>query len=333
MAQEETFQPKTFKLSAQALSEKDRDMGFGEKVASETRDRLLNRDGSFNVERTGLKLTSLLNPYHFLLTMTWKMFLGQTLLIYFLSNVFFGLLYSMLGAEALVDTSSTPMENVFLRSFFFSVQTFATIGYGTIHPVGVVANLIVTVESYYSMIMTALVTGIVFARFARPTARILFSEMAVVAPFQDKTAFMVRLVNSRNNQLIEVEAKIMFSRLVNENGRAVRRFDMLDLERERVSFLPLAWTIVHPIDENSPMFGLTEKDLQESNAEYAILVSAMDETYAQIVHQRTSYKPYELKFGHKFADIYNKVESGEKISIDVRKLSHIEKVERDKVES
>ncbi len=327
MTREENLQSESFNVPiAELMSEKDLDMGFGEKVARDSRDRLLNRDGSFNVERTGLKLTSLLNPYHFLLTMSWKMFIGQTLLIYFSSNVLFGLLYSMLGAEALVDTSSTPMDNIFLRGFFFSVQTFATIGYGTIHPVGVIPNLLVTIESYYSMIMTALVTGIVFARFARPTARILFSETAVVAPYLGKTAFMVRLVNSRNNQLIEVEAKIMFSRLVNENGRIVRRFDLLDLERERVQFLPLSWTIVHPIDENSPMHGLTARDLEESNAEYAVLISAMDETYAQIVHQRTSYKPHELKFGHKFADLYNKVESGEKISIDVRKLSQIEKV-------
>lgn len=327
MTREENLQSESFKLPlAEMKSEKDRDMGFGERVASETRDRLINRDGSFNVERTGLKLTSLLNPYHVLLTMTWKMFIGQTLLIYFLSNILFGFLYSMLGAAALVDTSSTPIENIFLRGFFFSVQTFATIGYGTIHPVGVVANLLVTVESYYSMIMTALVTGIVFARFARPTARILFSDFAVVAPYQDKTAFMVRIVNSRNNQLIEVDAKIMFSRLVNENGRVVRRFDLLDLERERVSFLPLSWTIVHPIDEKSPLFGLTAEDAKKTNVEFAILISAMDETYAQIVHQRTSYKPHELKFGHKFADIYNKVESGEKISINVRKLSKIEKV-------
>lgn len=326
MAKEEVFQSQTFRLPPQALSEKDRDMGFGEKVARESRERLLNRDGSFNVERTGLKLFSLLNPYHFLLTMTWKMFIGQTLLVYFLSNVLFGLFYALLGETALVDTSSTPMENIFLRGFFFSVQTFATIGYGTIHPVGIVPNLLVTIESYYSMIMTALVTGIVFARFARPTARILFSDFAVIAPFQDKTAFMVRLVNARNNQMVEVEARIMFSRLVNENGRVVRRFDSLELEREKVVFLPLAWTLVHPINENSPLFGLTKEDFEQSNAEFAILLSAMDETYAQVVHTRTSYKPNEIKCGYKFANIYNETEAGEKISIDVRKLSKIEKI-------
>jgi inward rectifier potassium channel len=306
--------------------EQDRDLGFGEKVSRESRERLLNRDGSFNVERTGMKIFSLLNPYHFLLTMSWKMFIAQTLLVYFLSNVVFGFFYGILGAESLVDTSSTPTENLFLRGFFFSVQTFATIGYGTIHPVGFIPNLLVTIESYYSMIMTALVTGIVFARFARPTAKILFSDHALIAPYQDKTAFMLRLVNSRNNQMLEVEAKIMFSRLVEENGKKIRRFDMLDLERDRVNFLPLAWTVVHPIDENSPIFGLTEKDLHETDAEFAILLSGMDETYAQIVHTRTSYKPDEIKHGYKFANIYNEVESGEKISINVRKLSKIEKI-------
>ncbi|NJM53632.1 MAG: hypothetical protein HC846_09730 [Blastocatellia bacterium] len=235
--------------------EQDKDLGFGEKVSRESRKRLLNRDGSFNVERTGLKLTSLLNPYHILLTISWRAFIGWTLLVYFLSNVVFGFFYGILGAESLVDTSSTPTENLYLRGFFFSVQTFATIGYGTIHPVGIIPNLLVTIESYYSMIMTALVTGIVFARFARPTAKILFSDHAIITPYQDKTAFMLRLVNSRNNQLIEVEAKIMFSRLIDEEGKKNRRFEMLELERERVSFLPLAWTIVHPIDEKVRCLG------------------------------------------------------------------------------
>jgi inward rectifier potassium channel len=309
------------------MSEQDKDLGFGEKISSESRERLLNRDGSFNVERTGLKLTSWLNPYHFLLTISWRSFIGLTLLIYFLSNIVFGFCYAVLGAEALMDTSSTPTDNLFLRGFFFSVQTFATIGYGTIHPVGIIPNLVVTIESYYSMIMTALVTGIVFARFARPTARILFSETAVIAPYQDKTGFMIRLVNSRNNQLIEVEAKIMYSRLVEEDGKKKRRFEMLELERKKVSFLPLAWTIVHPIDETSPIFGLTETEFKNTDAEFAILLSAMDETYSQIVHTRTSYKPHEIKHGFKFTDMYNPTESGERISIDVRKLSKIERIE------
>jgi len=310
---------------AATLRERDSDLGFGDKVARESRERLMNPDGSFNVERTGFSYLSSLNFYHSSLTISWFNFLGIVLILYFASNVTFGLLYMLCGATALVDTSSIPFENLFLRSFFFSVQTFATIGYGTIHPVGFLPNLLVTIESYYSLLTNALITGLVFARFARPTARIIFSDNAIIAPFQDKTAFMFRLVNGRNNQLIELEAKVTLSRSVEENGRIVRKFDLLELERQNVFFLPLAWTVVHPIDENSPMFGMTEKDFEKADAEILILLSGTDETFAQRVHTRTSYKPDQIKYGYKFANLYNQVEAGEKISIDIRKLSKIEK--------
>lgn len=308
------------------MRESERDLGFGSVVSRESRERLLNQNGSFNVRRTGLNLLTSLNLYHTLISMTWRTFIALTLLLYFLSNVFFGLIYASFGAEALVDSSSAPTENLILRGFFFSVQTFATIGYGTIHPVGIVPNLVVTIESYYSMIATALITGIVFARFARPTARIIFSSRAVVAPYQDKTGLMFRLVNGRSNQLIEVEAKVMFARFVEENGRIVRRFDFLELERRRVAFLPLAWTVVHPIDENSPLYGMTFEDLQKTDTEILILLTATDETFASVVHTRSSYKPEEIKFGYKFANMYNKVEQGEPISIDIKRLSKVEKV-------
>jgi inward rectifier potassium channel len=321
MQEQNTFQMTT----AADLRDEDRDLGFGAKVATESRLRFLNRDGTFNVRRTGIRQLSTLNLYHFLLTMSWAQFLGLVLLLYFLSNIVFGLLYSSLGAEYLVDTSSQPTANIFLRGFFFSVQTFATIGYGTIHPVGIVPNLLVTIESYYSMIATALITGLVFARFSRPTAKIIFSETAVIAPYLNNSGFMFRLVNSRKNQLIEVRAQVLFSRFVEKDGTLTRTFDLLKLEREKVSFLPLAWTIVHPIDEQSPMFGLTEEDFETSDVEILVIISAMDETFAQTVHARSSYKSKEIKFGCKFANLYNEIEAGEPISIDIRKLSEIEK--------
>ena len=321
---EQTFNKE---FQSKTISENDkRDLGFGSVVSAQSRERLLNQDGSFNVKRTGLSYLTSLNLYHTLLTMKWKTFLGLMLLLYFLSNVFFGLLYASLGAESLVDSSSIPTENLFVRGFFFSVQTFATIGYGTIHPVGVIPNLLVTIESYYSLIANALITGVVFARFARPTARVHFSKVAVVAPYRGITGLMFRLVNARNNQLIEVGVKVMFARFVNENGKTVRRFDFLDLERETVAFFPLSWTIVHPIDENSPLYEMTAEDLKNSDAEILVLLTATDETFASVVHTRSSYKPEEVVFGSKFVSIYNKVENGETISINIKKLSAVEKV-------
>jgi inward rectifier potassium channel len=307
-----------------AAAEEERDLGFGAVVAEKSTQRMLNADGSFNVQRTGLSLVTSLNLYHTLLTISWTKFLSLVLVLYFLSNVVFGLLYSILGPKALMDISSTPTASLFIRGFFFSVQTFATIGYGTIHPVGIVPNLLVTVESYYSLIANALITGVVFARFARPTAKVIFSRMAVVAPYRGMTGLMFRLVNGRSNQLIELKAKVMFARFVNEGGKAVRKFSELELERNGVVFLPLTWTVVHPIDEDSPMYGMTDEDLRESDAEILILLTATDETFATVVHTRTSYKYNEIKFGHKFVTIYNKTGPGDPISIDIRRLSETE---------
>jgi len=306
------------------LTAEDRDLGLGAIVAGQSKQRFLNPDGTFNVERTGLSIITTLNLYHTLLSMSWTVFLSLVLLLYFLSNIVFAAMYSTLGPEALVDTSSTPTESLFVRGFFFSVQTFATIGYGTIHPVGIVPNLLVTVESYYSLIANALITGVVFARFARPTAKVLFSKTAVVAPYRGITGLMFRLVNGRKNQLMEVEAQVMLARFVHENGKTTRKFDLLELERRSVAFLPLSWTVVHPIDEDSPMYGLTDQDLQDGDAEVLIVLTATDETFAAIVHSRTSYKYNEIKFGHKFVSIYNPNEPGEPISIDIRRLSETE---------
>jgi inward rectifier potassium channel len=304
----------------------ERDLGFGSVVTDQSGQRLLNQDGTFNVERTGLGRFTSLNLYHTLLGMSWRVFLGLVLLLYFLSNIVFGALYAAIGPDAIVDTSSSPTENIFIRAFFFSVQTFATIGYGTIHPVGVIPNLLVTIESYYSLIANALITGVVFARFAKPTAKVRFSDVAVVAPYRDIEGLMFRLVNGRSSQLLEVGAQVLFARFVSENGKAVRRFDILELERRKVAIFPLSWTIVHPIDEDSPLYGLTANDLRRTDAEILVLLTATDETFAAVVHTRSSYKTDEIRFGHKFVSIYNDMRNGEPISIDIRKLSEIESV-------
>jgi inward rectifier potassium channel len=304
----------------------ERDLGLGSVVTNESGSRFLNRNGTFNVQRTGIREYSSINLYHWLLTMNWRKFMAITVVLFFGLNVLFAITYMLCGSSALADTSIEPMNNYFFRAFFFSVQTFATIGYGTLHPNGLAANFLVTVESLVGILYQALVTGMLFARFSRPTARVKLSDIAVIAPYKEITGFMFRLVNERVNQLIELEMKIAFARFVDENGMKVRRFDALELERDKVSFFPLSWTVVHPIDENSPLFGLTEQDLINGDAEFLILLTANDETFAQTVHTRSSYKSSEIMWNAKFVSIYNKVEAGEPISIDVRKLSEIEKV-------
>ncbi|HSU15531.1 ion channel [Longimicrobium sp.] len=298
-----------------ALKREDyKDLGFGSVMATEG-GRLLNRDGSFNVERFGLKPFESLSVYHSLLTVTWPRFLGMVAAVYVASNAIFGLLYFLCGPRALTGSDGLGMGERYLTAFFFSVHTLATIGYGNVAPNGLVANLLVTMESLVGLLAFALATGVVFARFARPVGFIIFSRNALIAPYRGYGAFMFRIVNGRSNQLIEVNAKVSVS--LGRDGE--RRFHDLPLEREKVVLFPLSWTIVHPIDETSPLWGLSEQDLRDLDAEFFVVLEAIDETFAQQVHSRTSYKPAEIVWGARFADVFVR-RDGHALGIDLSKL-------------
>lgn len=297
-----------------------KDLGFGSVVGGANERRLIERDGQFTARREGFSPLSYLNGYHAMLTMSWPRFLGILALVYLGLNAVFAVLYLLCGPDALAGLGSERMGGVFLRAFFFSIETFATIGYGAVYPVGAAANWLVTIQSIISILAIALLTGLVFARFARPTAALMFSEVAVVAPYQGRTGFMFRITNARSNQLMELEAKVLFTHL---DGMG-RRYTQLKLERTKVVFFPLSWTIVHPIDEDSPLWGMTHDDIVENEAEFLILMSGIDETFAQVVHARSSYKPEEIAFGRKFANMYNPIGADGTISIDIRRLSEVE---------
>jgi inward rectifier potassium channel len=304
-----------------------RDLGFGSVVAGESRQRLLNRDGSFNVSRDGLSFWTSLSLYHLLLTMSWTKFLSLMTLFYLVGNTVFAFAYMLCGPGALSEPPGETYSNYFLRAFFFSVDTFATVGYGNISPVGVAANLIVTVEALFGLLAVAIVTGVIFARFARPTAKILFSDQAIIAPYKGITAFEFRLTNARRSQIIELAAQVLFARFEENDGKTIRRFYPLTLERDKVTFLPLSWTIVHPVDKQSPLDGLTPDDLNRTNAEFLILLTGIDETFSQTVHARSSYTADEVVWNARFKDIYNRATDSETLTIDVRRLHLFERVE------
>ncbi len=309
--------------------EEIRDLGFGAVVARESRQRLLNRDGSFNVQRKGLRLGTSLSLYHTLLTTTWTRFMALIVVSYLLLNGLFALAFVLCGPGALVGAqpgAGGAETAAFARAFFFSVETFSTIGYGNIGPAGLAANLVVTVEALVGLLWLALATGLLFARFSRPTARILFSRTAVIAPYRGIRAFEFRIANARSSQLTEVQATLMFTRFEEDGGRQVRRFHLLPLERSSVTFFPLSWTIVHPIDDASPLNGLTRDDMRRSDAEFLVLLSGVEETFAQRVHARSSYRWDEVAWGAKFSDILHHPMGTEPITIDVSRLDGIEPV-------
>ena len=277
--------------------ELDKDLGLGSRVAQQSTVRFLNRDGSFNVRRTGVPRFRSQNIYHTLLTMSWTQFQLVVVGYYLVANVLFAAAYLLCGPGALHGSEAATFSERMGESFFFSVQTLATIGYGRLSPNGLAANILVSVEALAGLMGFAIITGLLFSRFSRPTAKILYSKNALIAPYRDATAFEFRIVNQRSNQLIDMQATVVLSRMEDENGARIRRFYPLALEREKVMFLPLHWVIVHPIDQASPLSGVTEEQLIASDAEFLILLTATDETFSQIVHSRSSYKHQEIVSG------------------------------------
>ena len=297
--------------------ETSQDLGFGRVVASESALRLLNRDGSFNVERSGLGYWASWSAYHALLTMPWSRFLAWLGLVYAGFNAVFALGFLALGPSALDAPEGDPAG--FWRAFFFSVQTFATIGYGRITAAGWQANALVAVEAFVGIVAAALTTGLVFARFARPTAALRFSRNALVGPFPGGRALMFRVVNTRRTEIIEVDALAILALFEVEGDRRVRRFYPLPLERPHVVFFPLAWTVVHPITADTPLGRLTAAELLEGDAEILVLLKGIDDVAAHQVHARTSYHAADLVWDARFSDIFVRGRDG-RLGVDVSRL-------------
>ena len=302
----------------------EKDLGFGSRVLQGSRARFLNRDGSFNVVRENQSFLRSLNLYHEMLNAPLWVFYAVILSTYVLVNLLFAVAYLLCGAGALHGSVAVTPGQRFLEAFFFSVQTLATIGYGRLSPDGSAANSLVAVEALVGLLGVAFATGLSFARFSRPLAHILYSRQAVVAPYRGGTGFMFRVINERRNQLIEVTARVTLSRMVEEGGRRLRKFEPLLLERTTVLFFPLHWTLVHPIDERSPLHGATAESLREAEAEFLVLLTGTDETFSQTVHSRSSYLAEEVVVGARFKDIF--VEAGDgRPHIDMRRFHELER--------
>jgi len=307
---------------------RDRDLGFGSVISRDSKQRLLNRDGSFNVVREGLGMLETIAPYQNLLTISWLWLIALITALYLAINVVFAVLFLACGPGALAGPGAHMLGGRFSQAFFFSIQTFATIGYGQIGPNGFAANILVTVEALIGLMYQALATGLLFARFARPTAAIMFSKNAIVAPYAGIQSLQFRIANRRrHNEIIQLEAQVLYTAFeTDREGRLVRRYRLLPLERNSVTFFPLSWTIVHPIDEASPLAGRTREDMERDQAEILVLLTGVDETYEQTVHARTSYRADEIIWNARFKSVFRGASTSEVLSIDVSRLHDIERV-------
>jgi len=249
--------------------------------------------------------------YHLFLTVSWPRFLALIALVYIAANALFALAY-LAGGNCLENAR----PGSFLDAFFFSVQTVATIGYGIVYPRTLYANVIVTIEVLVGLLGFAIVTGLMFAKFSRPTARVLFSRVAVVAPFNGIATLMFRAANERRNQILEAQMRMNLVRNeVTTEGQSMRRFYDLKLVRSRTSIFSITWTVMHTIDETSPLYGATTDSLVKVEAEIVITFTGIDETVSQAIHARHSFSAQKILWNMRFVDILSRTPDG-KVSID-----------------
>ncbi len=265
--------------------------------------RVINKDGTFNVHRRGTTWHDI-HPYLHLINMRWPVFLSVLFFAYLVMNTFFAVAYYLIGTDQLEGAAASTASGRFLNAFFFSAHTLTTVGYGSIAPRTPAANAVAALEALVGVLGFAVATGLLYGRVSRPSARIGFSERMVIAPYQEGSALEFRVVNRRPNSLMELEVRLMLMTVVKNGGEAKRKYEILSVERDRVLFLPLTWTVVHPIDQESPLWGKTAEELERLQAEVMILIKAYDDTFSQTVLARYSYRHDEIEWGRRFAPAF-----------------------------
>ena len=283
--------------------------------------RSINKDGSFNVSRRGGNWRNI-HPYLHLLNMGWPKFLAVVIVTYLALNLTFAAIYFSLGPAALAGGDSPTESGRFLNAFFFSAHTLTTVGYGNISPASVGANVVSSLEALMGLMAAAIGTGLLFGRFSRPSAKIAFSEQMLVAPFQESSSVQFRIANLRPNVLMDLKADVILMTVEGAPGDLKRKYQPLKLEREGVYFLALTWTIVHPIDQDSPLHGKTAADLQRLQSEFMILLRGYDDTFNQTVHSRYSYRYDEVVWGARFAPAFH-IGPGGDIILEVDKVGDL----------
>ncbi|PSL43804.1 inward rectifier potassium channel [Chitinophaga niastensis] len=309
------------------FSRKNDDTGFGTNPNG-FGGRFINRDGSFNIRREGRPFMYRFNIYHALLNLpAWK-FGCVILLFYFSINLLYTSIYWMLGPEQLQGIIGQTTWAKFKELFFFSTETFTTVGYGRVNPIGDGANMTAAIEAMSGFLSFAVATGLIYGRFSRPRAHLLFSDEALIAPFKGKTALMFRFASYKEHHtLTNVEVLVTAGLQIQDNGNAVYQFYTLSLERNKIESLSMNWTVVHTIDDDSPLLGFSAQDLENADVEIYVTVRGFNDVYANTVIQRTSYTYQEITFNRKFIPMYRESENGKTTILELHHLNTSKPIE------
>jgi len=302
------------------------DTGFGTN-ASSYGGRFINRDGTFNIRKEGLPFIDRYSIFHHMLTLPrWK-FACVLVLVYLILNFVFALIYMLIGMDQFQGVIGATSWARFKEAYFFSTETFTTVGYGRVNPVGDGANFVASIEAMMGFLSFALATGLMYGRFARPRAYLVFSNLALVSPFKDGQALMFRFASYKDNHtLTDVEIRVNVGLQIQADGRAEYRYYELQLERSKVENLSMNWTVVHPLDEKSPLRGFTWEDMKTADVELYVLIRGFDDIYSNQVLQRTSYTYNEIKFNGKFVPMYRESDDGKTTILELHKLNEYREV-------
>ncbi|HTI12581.1 MAG TPA: ion channel [Puia sp.] len=302
------------------------DTGFGTN-ASNYGGRFINRDGTFNLRKEGISFLNRYSIYHHMLTLPrWK-FATVIVLFYLSFNLLYTIIYLLVGIDQLQGVIATTPWGKFKEAYFFSTETFTTVGYGRVNPIGDGANFVASIEAMTGFLSFALATGIMFGRFARPRAYLVFSEHALISPYKQGTALMFRFASFKDNHILtDVEIRVNIGLKVpgddpTRDVAATYSFYDLQLERTKVESLPMNWTVVHPIDEKSPLLGFTAEDMKVADVEVYVLIRGFDDVYSNFVQQRTSYTYDEIQFNRKFIPMYRESDDGRTTILELHKLN------------
>jgi inward rectifier potassium channel len=303
----------------------NQDLGL-DRSGQKNRQRTVNPDGSFNMEKIGGKVLGNRNVYHWIITTSWRNYFLAVLGYYTVMNIFFASGYYLIGVEELNGMRGETAFNQWLYCFFFSAQSFTTVGYGGIHPIGEAANFLAVTEALIGLMTFALATGTLFGRFSKPVSQIRYSQNIIINKYENGLGLQFMVANELRSNLLEVEARINISWIEDdENKNPLRKFEQLELEIDKISMLPTSWTINHPITESSIIYGKSYEDLKKMDLEIFIQLKAFDDAFSQTIYSRNSYMFDQLIWGAKFKRPFYYNENG-KMIMDLNKVGEWEKI-------
>jgi inward rectifier potassium channel len=288
--------------------------------------RFMNSNGVPNIKRSGLNPLEKYSWYHVMINLDGKKFIALLLFSYIIINIIFAFIYYFIGVEHLTGIDHSLLKNEFMDVFFFSSQTFTTVGYGRIAPVGFLASLVATFEAFLGLLFFAIATGLFYGRFSRPRAFLKFSKNALIAPYQEGSALMFRLAPFKNNLLTDAVVILNVAITNRDQSDSQTEFFTLNTELSKINALVLNWTVVHKIDEDSPFFENTEEFLKSTDIEVFVQIRAFDEGFASTVVQRTSYIAGEIVYGAKFLPMFQPSTDHETTILNLDKIGDFEKV-------